>query len=204
MPSWTHPTVLWMFMRNSVAWTLALGGMVLELVGGWRFSRLAEGVEVVDLEDREVFQPFVRRALRNVLLWMLLTVWMSLNFAGRGWAVTSLLGLGIVVLLGFAVTAFFLPLLGPHRRLREAKRAELQRVRAALRSARDRVFGAPAGEVAGGRLADLVAYEKRVAEASEWPMAASTLVRLSLYLALGLGSWVGAGIVQHAIESALR
>ncbi len=97
--------------------------------------------------------------LRDVLLWMLLTAWMALNFAGRGWAIPSLLWLGIVVLLGFAVAAFLLPLLGPHRRLRDTKRAELSRVRGALRSARDRVLAAPANEVAGGRLADLVAIE---------------------------------------------
>jgi hypothetical protein len=196
--------VLWLFARNSMAWSIALRGMVLELVGGLRFSRLAEHVAEVDLDSSDVFAPFVRRALRNVSLWMLLTVWMALNFAGRGWAIPSLLWLGIVVLLAFAVTAFLLPLLGPRRRLREAKRAELLRVRAALRAARDRVLAAPASEVAGGRLADLVAYETRVANAHEWPIAAATVVRFALYVALGLGSWVGAGIVQHGIESALR
>ena len=77
-------------------------------------------------------------------------------------------------------------------------------MRTALRAARDRVLAAPANEVVGGRLADLVAYEARVANAHEWPIAASTVARFALYVALGLGSWVGAGIVQHGIESALR
>ena len=204
MPGWTHPTVVWVFTRNSVAWMLALRGMVFELVGGSRFSRLADSVATVDLFDHAALEPFARRALRNVSLWMLLTAWMALNFAGPGWAIPSLLVPGIVALVGFAVTAFLLPLRGPHRRLRDAKRAELQRVRAAIQTARDRVLDAPATDATGGRLADLIAYETRVANASEWPIAAPTVARFALYLALGLGSWVGAGIVQHGIETALR
>ena len=90
LPGWTHPTAIWIVARSSVAWTLALRGMVLELVGGLRFSRLAEHVQPVELDGADVFAPFVRRALRNVSLWMLLTVWMALNFAGRGWAIPEL------------------------------------------------------------------------------------------------------------------
>jgi hypothetical protein len=76
-------------------------------------------------------------------------------------------------------------------------------VHAALRGARERLFDAP-DATAGGRLADLLAYETRVAGAGEWPIAASTVARFALYVALGLGSWIGAGLVQHGIDTALR
>jgi hypothetical protein len=103
--------------------------------------------------------------------------------------------LGLTTITSFALAAFLLPLLGPHARLRAAKQAEL---------ARDRVLARDAGEVGGGRLGDLLAYEARVDAASEWPIETSTLLRFAFYLALGLGSWVGAGLVQHFLETALR
>jgi hypothetical protein len=202
MPDWTHPTVLWLFVRNALVWWIVLRGLALELVLAWRFSRLAQQVERVDLFDRGVFAPFSRRALRSVLLWMLLAAWDSLTYVGPG-AVGELLTLGLVTLAAFAFAALLLPLLGPHRRLREAKVRELARVRGALAAVRERALAADPSEVAGGRLADLVAYEARVLGAGTWPLEASTLARFGLYLALGLGSWVGAGLVQHFLERAI-
>jgi hypothetical protein len=202
-PGWWHPTVAWLFVRNAVTWWLLLRGMALELLTGHRFSRLARFVEVADPCEREVFRPFARRALRNVLLWMLLAAWLALTYVGPGWAIGTLMALGLTTVAAFACASFVLPLLGPHARLRAAKDAELVRARAALRVARDAALG-PARAGAPGRLADLVAYERRVADAGEWPIESSTLLRFGLYLALGLGSWVGAGLVQHLLERALR
>jgi hypothetical protein len=203
MPGWSHPTVWWLFARSGLTWWVALRGMALELILGLRFSRLADGIERVAPGEREVFAPFARRALRNVALWMLLAAWISLTWVGPGWAVPFLMALGVISLAAFAVAAFLLPLLGPHRRLQAAKRAELARVRSALAPARDAVLRAGPLERTGGRLADLVAYEARVAAADEWPIEGGTWLRFALFLALGLGSWVGAGLVQHLIELAL-
>jgi len=203
MPGWTHPTVLWLGVRNGITWWIALRGIALELSLGWRVSRLAERVEGGDLFDRAAFAPFTRRALRSVLLWMLLAAWVSLTYIGPG-ALGGLLAIGVVGLACFALAAFVIPLLGPHRRLRDLQQRELTRVRAALRATRDALLAPYAPPFAGGRLADLVAYENRVLAASTWPIESSTLPRLGLYLALGMGSWVGAGLVQHAVESALR
>jgi len=202
MPGWTHPTVAWLFVRNAVAWWLLLRGMALELLTGHRFSRLAQDVEIADPFDRSAFAPFARRALRNVFLWMLFAAWLSLNYVGPGWAIGPLMALGLATVAAFACASFALPLLGPHRRLRAAKAHELALVRAAIRVARDRALGPDAKEPPG-RLADLVAYERRVADAGEWPIESSTLLRFALYLALGLGSWIGAGLVQWVVERAL-
>jgi hypothetical protein len=131
---------------------------------------------------------------------MLLAAWTSLTYVGRGWAVRDLMALALATLTSFAFAAFLLPLLGPHWRLRDAKAQELARVRAALVAVRERAITADPREVGGGRLADLVAYEARVASASAWPLEPSMLARFGLYLALGLGSWIGSGLVQHALE----
>jgi len=53
------------------------------------------------------------------------------------------------------------------------------------------------GRSAGSRRAAL-------ADVREWPVDLSTLVRLLLYLGIGLGSWVGAALVDVGVETLLR
>lgn len=202
-PGWGHPTPLWMAARNFANWGAVGFAMGLELMLGRGFSRLGEHLREPDLLDRAPLAPFGRRALRNVSFWMLLAAFLSLTYVGRGWA-GELLPLGLLFLAAFAAIAFLLPLLGARGSIRRRKALELARVRDAVRAARDEALARPAGGAAGGRLADLLAWERRVAEAPEWPIDASILARLGLYVALGLGSWVGAAVVQRFVDTALR
>ena len=199
-PSWSRPETLWLAARNFVNWWVVGLAMALELMLGHAFSRLGERLAPFDLLDRDPLAPFARRALRNVFLWMLLAAFLSLTYVGEGWATDrmplALAGLGV-----FAVTAFVMPLLGARRRVRALKRAELAMVRAALREVRAVALeGTTSG---GGRLADLLAYEARLHAVAEWPIDASTLARLGLYLLFGLGSWVGAAVVERMLDTAL-
>lgn len=200
-PGWSDPSLLWLGGRNFLNWCAVGFAMGLELSLGRRFSRLGEHLREVDLLDPGPLAPFSRRALRNVSWWMLLAAFLSLTYAGAGWA-GELLPLALVSLAAFGLTAFALPLLGVHRRLRVEKEAELLRVRSALREARERMLGA-APSAGGERLSDLLAWETRVASAHEWPLDASTLVRLGLFLALGLGSWIGGALVERLLSQAL-
>jgi hypothetical protein len=202
-PGWQHPSALWLAARNFVNWWVVARAMVLELMLARDFSRLGDRLAGIDLLDRTPLEPFGRRALRNVLLWMLLAAFLSLTYLGEGWA-SEMMPLALVGLTSFALAAFLLPLLGAHRRIRELKYAELARVRAAIREAHAHTFAHSAAErPGGGRLADLVSYEARIAGVGEWPIDASTLLRFALYLAIGLGSWVGAAVVERVLETAL-
>ena len=204
MPGWTHPAVLWIGFRNLANWWVASRAMALELMLGHAFSQLGDRLASVDLLDRSPLAPFGRRALRNVLLWMLLAAFLSLTYLGEGWA-SELMPLALVALGCFTLAAFLLPLSGAHRRIRDLKRAELERVRAAIREARDHALARSAEEPAtGGRLSDLVTYEARIAAVGEWPIDASTLLRFGLYLAIGFGSWIGAALVERALNTAMR
>jgi hypothetical protein len=170
---------------------------------GRNFSRLGDRLDSLDLLDRSPLAPFGRRALRNVMLWMLLAAFLSLTYLGEGWA-SDLMLLALLALATFTLTAFLLPLTGAHRRMRELKQAELARVRAAIREAREVALNqGSARPSSGGHLADLLSYEDRIAGVSEWPIDANTLLRLGLYLAIGLGSWVGAAVVERMLETAL-
>jgi hypothetical protein len=200
-PGWTDPTALWLAGRNFLNWWAVGFAMTLELMLGHRFSRLGDRLREPDLTDLAPLAPFGRRAQRNVSWWMLLAAFLSLNYAGRGWA-GALLPLALVVLVTFASAAFVLPQLGARRRIRAAKAIERKRAAAAMREARAAAFAAEAAAPAG-RLADAVAWEGRVAATREWPIEAPTLLRLGLFVALGLGSWVGAALVQELLARAL-
>jgi hypothetical protein len=199
---WTHPSALWLGVRNFFNWFVVSRAMLLELMLGRAFSRLGDRLAPVDLLDRAALAPFGSRALRNVMLWMLLTAFLSLTYLGEGWTGHSL-GVALAVLGSFAVAAFFTPLLGAHRRVRQLKAAELARLGAAIADARARTFAQPSTDLAGGRLADLVAYEGRIAAVREWPIDGSTWLRLALYFAIGFGSWVGAALVERVLDTAL-
>ena len=204
MPHWTHPAVVWLTVRNFVNWWVVSRAMTLELMLGRAFSRLGDRLVPVDLLDRSPLAPFGRRALRNVLLWMLLAAFVSLTYLGEGWA-SDLMVLALLTLGCFAVAAFLLPLAGAHRRIRDLKRAELARVSTAIREARDETLApGPGAPATGGRLADLVSYEARIAAVAAWPIDTSMLLRFGLYLAIGFGSWIGAALVERALDTALQ
>ena len=47
----------------------------------------------------------------------------------------------------------------------------------------------------------MVALERRLMDISEWPFDAGSYGRVALYVFLGFGSWVGAALVERALES---
>lgn len=202
IPEPGDPALTWLIARNLLnAWMIARA-VTLELLLARAFSRLGDRLVAIDLLDRAPLAPFGRRGLRSVLLSMLLLSLFAPLWA-TGAAEPALL-VALLAAVGFALTAFLLPVWGAHRRIRAAKEAELARVRRALGEARERALAAPDDDPRGGRVADLAAWEQRVAAAGEWPFGATTLLRFGLYLAIGLGSWIGAALVERALETAFR
>ena len=95
--------------------------------------------------------------------------------------------------------AFVLPLLGVHRRIRATKQQELDRIHTVARAGRDALLaGGP-----GARLPALLTLRSQVTDVREWPVDLSTLMRL-LYLGIGIGSWVGAALVDVGGEKLPR
>jgi hypothetical protein len=137
-----------------------------------------------------------------VLLWVMLSVLISLLFLAPWSSDPALAFLTLVFVLAAAL--LLLPAWGVHRRILAAKQAELARIREVIRSGRQSLLEAPAaGSNPPGRLADAVAYEARIASIATWPFDLSTLLRFALYVALGLGSWLGAAIVERLLGAVL-
>jgi hypothetical protein len=198
---WGAPQ-LWTFTFGFfMAWQL--GRFLTEQAEDARyFSGLAERLPAIDLFDPRPLAPFVRQSLRGGLLWIVFVSLYSVNLVDTG-ALASV-ALMWLLSLAFSLPPALLPLLGVHRRLREAKRAELDRVDAALRDDPDALAGSAIERRAGGvSVADLVAYRGLVSSVREWPFDAGARWRILLYLSIPVGSWLGGALVERILNSAL-
>jgi hypothetical protein len=168
-----------------------------------RFALLARDLGTIDLLDLSPLYVFGRRGLRRALRWLLLVSIASLVFFDAGRAAPPALMLSAI--FGFALLSFLLPVWGAHRSIRAEKGRELEHLHGRIAEQR-RCLQAndwrPAE--AGGRFADLLAYEARVSAARTWPFDAPTLARLALYGCLPVGSWLGSALIQHVVDGWLR
>jgi len=181
-------------------------GRVAALVAtqSMRMRALAERLPELDLFDPAPLRPFAAQVSSHALVVAGVTGVLSLNLLeenfGQMVAVLAVMnaGFGALVVLG--------PLRGLRDRLREAKlraltwcRGELADAAAAL----ERGPGASPDSGRSGRMADLVAYERRVESVAEWPFDAGAIRRFGFYLLIPLISWSGGALVERMIDSLL-
>ena len=151
-----------------------------------RLSRLARKLHHIDLLDLSALAPFTRAGLTNSLLLIGALSIASLMLIETGFGVTILL-IGVPALV-VAVLALVSPERGVHRRIRQAKEAELKRINSAIAT---NPIAVPnlAADQRRGELADLVAYRGLIENVPEWPFTTSTYARLILYLFIPVASW---------------
>ena len=160
-------------------------------------SRTARHIHSIDLLDTSLVKPYAQHGVRSSLLAIVslsvsANLWLDPNSPVVGTATT------LVLLVTAAVLALLLPTWGIHQRLKAIKLSELKQIRNAIATRRDP--RSRSVEDAQQLRADL-ALERRVMEISEWPFDAGSYGRVSLYVLLGLGSWVGAALVERMLES---
>jgi hypothetical protein len=194
----------WLIAANAGVGWLMTRAVLEELRLAQSFRAAGAVITNVDLFDLSPLEPFARRGVESVLVWSVGASLLSLIFAGEGWA-SDTLPLLVTAILVPAAVALVLPLLGVHGRIRSAKRAELERIHALARADRDTLLaGGAAQRDAAGRLPALLALRAQVADVREWPIDLPTVARLTGFLAIGLASWIGAALVDVAIEAVLR
>jgi hypothetical protein len=174
-----------------------------ELQISLEFSRIGERYAEVDLLNVRPLLPFARRGLQGALVWILFVSLMSLHYAIGSAA--DIVAPVLLALLGVAFIALLLPVWGVHRRLTEQKRAELERLCAEIGPARERLLEARADAPvdAATRLSVLLTLRQQVEAAREWPFDVPTLARFALYVAIGLGSWLGGAVVERILDTAM-
>ncbi len=203
----SHFEEAWMaFIGGVLFWML--GRMAYLSVGGSFSVRALAGREVaIDLLNTKPLFVFGRAALRNALLWIVAPaafIFFLSNppSAGPTGGADLLLPAGMLVI---PVLALILPTRGVHRRIRAEKRAELERLDAAIHGdARALADTRIADRGKEPSLADLLAYKSQVEAVREWPFDSSTLTRFVLYLLIPLGSWFGGAFVERFVNAILN
>ncbi len=198
-PDLDQPILWWVVWANAVLGWHVSRLMYYEINALSQLSLLGSRHARIDLWDRRPLQPFVRRGLESVLLVAIGASLLSLQIVG-GWA--SPLVPGVIALMAvWSLVVFLLPVLGVHGRIRDAKwrrldglHAEIRRLEGALEAA-DPVVRTDAA----GRLPALLALRESVHGTREWPIDVPALGRFGLYVAIGLGSWLGAALVERAL-----
>ncbi|MFQ5512971.1 MAG: hypothetical protein ACE5FG_00925 [Myxococcota bacterium] len=201
-PPLGDPQLSWAIFRNGLLFWLFLQAGFVDVLIARRLAEIGERWARVDLFDLAPHRPFARRGLRSVLLWMGAVLLVSLMLLAPWSGRITIAGLALIV--GFAFSALLLPVRGVHRRILAHKQEELRRVRERIREARAALlFGRETSTAGEGRMADLISYEARVSAAATWPFDVPTLLRFTLYVTVGIGSWLGGAIVERLLSLAL-
>jgi hypothetical protein len=154
-------------------------------------SRLADRVDPVDLLDLSVWSPFVKQGLLTTLLVIGgFTVQALRLYEPQEWiALVMVLGAS----LPLALLGLWLPVRGAHRRIRQAKEAELVRISERIRQASTVLLDGSADgspRTSADQMPGLVAYRQLIEGVPEWPFQSSTFFQVALYLLIPIGSLI--------------
>lgn len=167
-----------------------------------RVSELADEIPSIDLLDLAELRPFARLGQRFALFQIGIAAIFALNIIE--FALVGAIALIFAFTLCYAIVCVALPALGANRRIRSEKQQELERVNRAIRGE----AGALRGSLieTGSReldLADLLAYREVIGGVSEWPIDAPMRLRILLYSAIPVVSWLGGVIVEWFLQRTL-
>jgi hypothetical protein len=171
-----------------------------------RFSNIGASCRV-ELLDTRPLAPLGRAGLRGARTTIgftaLLSLMLLLRLIGYYIPLAGIIAF-LIASLGLAVRRLLAPMMGVRRRVRDAKRTELERVREVIRAeSRSRPEGEGRWQSTDGRLSDLIVYETRIESVSTWPVDSSGVLRFALYVFYGLGAWVGAALMERLLSAAL-
>ena len=195
--NWSLAFILPLVFLPLMGWHMARFSQDL-IVATALFGRLGARLPTIDVLAPHTLRPFATQGVRaSLLVVVLLSVSANLYLDPGDAVVGSTLVTSMLVVIGLLV--LLVPALPVHRRIKEAKYSELARVRAEVRSQRN----ALAAGATDTSLGDWLALEQRLMAVSEWPYDVGSVTRVSLYVLLGVGSWVGGALVERLLDTSL-
>ncbi len=180
--------------------------LAITILSAYLFAVIAHRFADIELLNLERIMRFSKHALRGVLVVMLFIAILSLQVVlipsvileSEAFVIQALI---ILAVPSFTAAAIFLiPLYPLHRRIQAEKRSELARIRADIHRENEARI---AGNENWVRLSGLIAYKQEVERVSTWAFNTPTMFRLSLYVSLGIGSWLGAAFVERWLGTLL-
>jgi uncharacterized membrane protein len=209
-----HPipplTMIWFALATTFLSVLFARGVEQSRAGNRGYSRTLDAELKIDLLRTDTLAVLGRSAARASLIWFVISAIACLFFVGGdlNWLTVLLIAACVAMGLGLFVTIMS----RIHRQIVAAKRAELEHVRtqivaakrAELEHVRTQIEAMRAtwhndGDAAA-RMHGMLAYEKRISDAPEWPFDQSTLVRVAAYILIPTIPWFGQAVVQYYVD----
>jgi hypothetical protein len=188
-------TMIWYAAATTFLTVLFVRGVEQARAGNRGYAGMLAKELKIDLLRTDTLTVLGRSAARSSLIWFVVSAVACLFFVGNdlNWLTIALILSSAVMGVGLFVTMMS----RIHRQIAAAKHDELEHVRNQIDAARK---AWNADDHAATRISGMLAYEKRIADAPEWPFDQSTLVRVGAYILIPTVPWFGQAIVQYYIE----
>jgi hypothetical protein len=187
--------LVWFGAATTLLTVLFARGVEQTRAGTRAYARTLNAELKIDLLRTDTLAVLGRSAARGSLIWFVISAVAFLFFVGGdlNW-LTILL---ILACAGMGIGMFASIMGRIHRQIVAAKAAELEHVRCQIDAMRAAMT---TDDHAATRLHGLLAYEKRISDAPEWPFDQTTLMRVGASALIVTVPWFGQAIVQYFVE----
>jgi hypothetical protein len=189
----------WFALATTLLAVLFARGVEQSRAGNRAYARTLQSELTIDLLRTDTLSVLGRSAARHSLIWFVVSGVACLFFV-RGdldW-LTMLLIAGCATM---GITMFAASMGRIHHQIVDAKMAELERIRCRIDALRNKLHE---DAFASQSLHGLLAYEKRVQEAQEWPFDQTTLVRVAASTLILTVPWFGQAIAAYVVDHLSR
>jgi hypothetical protein len=186
---------VWFVCGTTFANLLFARGLEQTRAASRAYAQMLESELKIDLLRIDRLAVLGRSAARAALIWFVISAVACLFFVGGdlNWLTIAL----IVSCAAIGIAMFVGTMSRIHRQIKTAKDAELEHLRHQIDALRATLH---TNGDAAGRMHGLLAYEKRIADTSEWPFDQPTLVRVAAYILIPTIPWFGQAMVQYFVD----
>lgn len=198
-----HPipplTLVWFAFATTFMVILFTRGVEQTRAGNRSYARLLGAELKIDLLRTDTLAVLGRSAARSALIWFVVSAVACLFFVGGDLNWLTVLLIVACAVMGIGHFASIMSRI--HRQIMMAKASELERIRHQIDVQRSAMA---ADDHAATRLHGLLAYEKRISEAPEWPFDQTTLLRVGASALILTVPWFGQAIAAYVVDHISR
>jgi hypothetical protein len=187
---------VWFVFVTTLLNVLFVRGVEFTRASNRAYAALLSAQLKIDLLRTDTLAVLGRSTARGALVWFVVSAVACLFFVGG-----DLNGLTIALIVSCAVMGLgmFVGVMSRiHRQIKGAKDAELEHIRRQIDTMRATMHE---DGMAAARLHGMLAYEKRISDAPEWPFDQSTLVRVGASALILTVPWFGQAMAQYFVEN---
>lgn len=194
-----HPippmTLVWFVVATTFLVTLFARGVQQTRAGSRSHANMLAAELKIDLLRTDTLTVLGRSAARGALIWFVISAVACLFFVGGDLNWLTILLIVACAAMGIGLFASVMSTI--HRQIMRAKTAELEHIRRQIDVQRSAM---PDNEHAATRLHGLLAYEKRILDAPEWPFDQTTLVRVGASALILTVPWFGQAVAAYVVD----